>query len=114
MSDIRSRLADALSRSDMTGILLPRDAHELATHLLSLPGIAITALPDLMGDRSVVAESIRDQPMWAVNDAWTTISDEGEIELEADGQMLYGSLKSAQNARDLAAALLAAAVQAQE
>lgn len=75
--------------------------------------IAAVELPELMGDRSVVAESIRNQPMWALNDAWAAVNEDGEIELEADGQDLYGTLGTARDARDLAAVLLAAANEAE-
>lgn len=71
--------------------------------------VAVVEMPPLMEDRSVVAESIREQPMWARNDAWAAVNDEDRIEFEADGQNIYGTLATARDARDLAAVLLAAA-----
>lgn len=78
--------------------------------LLSLEGVAIVALPEQMVDRSNVAESIKDRPMWEVGGAWTSLTDNaGEIEFEADDQNANGCLNSPAEARAFAAALLAAA-----
>ena len=78
--------------------------------VLSLEGVAIVALPEQMVDRSNVAESIKDRPMWEVGGAWTSLTDNaGEIEFEADNQNACGCLNSPAEARALAAALLAAA-----
>lgn len=82
--------------------------------LLSLEGVAIVALPALMVDRSNVAESIKDRPMWEVGGAWTSLTDNaGEIEFEADKQNAYGCLNSPAEARALAAVLLAASAAAE-
>ena len=82
----------------------------VAEVLLSLEGVAIVALPALMVDRSNVAESIKDRPMWEVGGAWTSLTDNaGEIEFEADNQNACGCLNSPAEARALAAVLLAAA-----
>lgn len=126
MTDLRQRLIARLvdervpsrlvyGQDEPVGFESQREwAEHVADALLSLPGIAIVELPEQMTDRSVVAESIRNQPMWALNGAWASINDEGEIELEADGQMLCGALASPQDARDLAAVLLAAANAAEQ
>ena len=82
-------------------------AHQ-ADVLLSLEGVAIVALPTLMVDRSNVAESIKDRPMWQVEDAWTCLELADRIEYEAAGQNVFGTL-TVTEARALAAALLAAA-----
>lgn len=85
-------------------------ADHMADVLLSLEGVAIVALPTLMVDRSNVAESIKDRPMWEVGGAWTSLTDNaGEIEFEADSQNACGCLNSPAEARAFAAALLAAA-----
>lgn len=110
---IRERLADAIRRELSWLTLETVNPVRVADVLLSVPGIAVVELPQLMEDLSGVAESIRNQPMWALNDAWATVTDEGEIELEADGQELYGTLGTARDARDLAAVLLAAADEAE-
>ena len=77
-------------------------------------GVAIVALPTLMVDRSNVAESIKDRPMWEVGGAWTSLTDNaGEIEFEADNQNACGCLNSPAEARALAAVLLAASAAAE-
>lgn len=87
----------------------PDFCDHLADVLLSLEGVAIVALPALMVDRSNVAESIKDRPMWEVGGAWTSLTDNaGEIEFETDNQNAYGCLNTPDDARALAAALLAA------
>lgn len=85
-------------------------ADHMVDVLLSLEGVAIVALPEQMVDRSNVAESIKDRPMWEVGGAWTSLTDNaGEIEFEADDQNANGCLNSPAEARAFAAALLAAA-----
>lgn len=86
----------------------PHTPEHLADVLLSLEGVAIVALPTLMVDRSNVAESIKDRPMWQVEDAWTCLELADCIEYEAAGQTECGTL-TVTEARALAAALLAAA-----
>ncbi|ORB93976.1 hypothetical protein LAUMK4_05860 [Mycobacterium persicum] len=84
-------------------------AEHTANALLSLEGVAIVALPALMVDRSNVAESIKDRPMWEVGGSWTSLTDNaGEIEFETDNQNACGCLNTPDDARALAAALLAA------
>jgi len=85
-------------------------ADHMVDVLLSLEGVAIVALPEQMVDRSNVAESIKDRPMWEVGGAWTSLTDNaGEIEFEADDQNANGCLNSPAEARAFAAVLLAAA-----
>jgi hypothetical protein len=50
--------------------------------------------------------------MWSPGDAWTCLREPDLIEFEADGQRTYGEL-SITAARNLAAALLAAAISAE-
>ena len=118
MTDIRAKLAEALESGVRSGggtwwagaHDIPSLAEHLADVVLSLEGVAIVALPEQMVDRSNVAESIKDRPMWEVGGAWTSLTDNaGEIEFEADNQNACGCLNSPAEARALAAALLAAA-----
>lgn len=125
-TDVRARLAAALR--DQHAVAYDDDAamyycdcgmatgdyrvwaDHMVDVLLSLEGVAIVALPEQMVDRSNVAESIKDRPMWEVGGAWTSLTDNaGEIEFEADDQNANGCLNSPAEARALAAALLAAA-----
>lgn len=83
----------------------------VADRILAIPGIAVVELPGYMTDRSNVHESIRHQPMWEKGQAWATIQeggpDEGLVYFEI-GSSGYGTVDAVE-ARDLAAALLAAA-----
>lgn len=116
MTDIRTRLADTLaefmpeSDGGQDGSLNLR----IADALLSLPGIAIIELPELMGDRSHVADSIRNQAMWTTGDSWATLNPDTTVEFESDGQKVYGTLAGPADARTLAAVLLAAANAAEQ
>ncbi|MGV8064588.1 hypothetical protein PJP13_24295 [Mycobacterium kansasii] len=123
MSDVRAKLAEALRGHQRNpygqhdgwwecscSADEPHTPEHLADVLLSLEGVAIVALPEQMVDRSNVAESIKDRPMWEVGGAWTSLTNNaGEIEFEADSQNTYGCLSSPNEARELAAVLLAAA-----
>lgn len=80
-----------------------------ADAILAIPGIAVVQLPGQMGDREEVPEVIRDRPMWEQRHAWATIEGDGLIYFEnGSGGSGYGTVNAAE-ARDLAAALLAAA-----
>lgn len=116
MTTARDRLAAALRAAGKAWVDDEDDRipfyEALASALLALPGIAIVAIPAQMHDRSNVAESINDRPMWEIGGAWTSLTDNaGEIEFEADSQNAYGCLSNPAAARDLAAALLAAAAE---
>ena len=81
----------------------------VATAILALPGIAVVELPELMANREEVPQSIRHQSMWEQRYAWATIQDDdGLIYFENGSGVAYGTVNPAE-ARDLAAALLAAA-----
>lgn len=119
---LRARLADAIAEAlesnPSVDLTVPfargRIGFRVADVLLSLPGIAIVELPPMMEDRSNVAVSIRCQPMWTAGDAWVTVNPDSSIEFEADEQYAYGTLRSPEAARTLAAALLAAANAAEQ
>lgn len=82
-------------------------AEHVADAILALPGIAVIELPELMGtERDHVAESMRDHDMWEQGQSWATLERVDRIYMEAG--TAYGSVSPA-IARDLAAALLAAA-----
>lgn len=81
----------------------------LADAILAIPGVAVVELPEQMVDREEVPEAIRHQSMWEREYAWATIQDDGLIYFEnGSGGSGYGTVNAAE-ARDLAAALLAAA-----
>lgn len=84
-----------------------------ADAILAIPGIAVVELPELMANREEVPQSIRHQSMWEQKYAWATIQDDGLIYFEngSDG-VAYGTVNPTE-ARDLAAALLAAAEHAE-
>lgn len=89
--------------------------HEDVQYLLDAlraNGYEVVKLPDQMTDKSSAYYAVRDRPMWLVNDSWTCIDVEGDIEFEAFGQDSIGSGLSPRDARALAAALLAAAAAA--
>lgn len=130
MPDLRAQIADALAGHDhwdYAGDLQCRcgesfygdgdgdkKAQEWGAHaadvVLALPGVAVVGLPEQMTDRSNVADSIKDRPMWEVGGSWTSLTDNaGEIEFETDNQNACGCLNTPDDARALAAALLAAA-----
>lgn len=105
MSDIRTRLVTALKEHErwLTGHL-PMPHEVLADVLLSLPGIAITELPEpdeILKNRAVFHAA----PYRVVS--VTGGVDQGFVDLN-NTHLLY------RNARTLAAALLAAANAAQE
>lgn len=82
-------------------------AHQ-ASVIAALPNIAIVHVPtEQMTDRSYVADSIQDRPMWLVGDSWSCISEHG-VEFETDSQNAYGTVP-VDGIADLAAVLLAAA-----
>lgn len=94
MSDLRTRLADALR---MNGDTCTRaNAEYLADVLLSLPGIAIVELPERLPG-FVEGE----KPKWAI---WNTV-----IEADRAGVHVNGLLMYANEARAYAARLLVAA-----
>ncbi|WP_158070631.1 hypothetical protein, partial [Mycobacterium sp. NS-7484] len=82
----------------------------IAAHLKALADERVVAveLPEQMVDRSNVAESLRGEPMWETGGSWTCLTSPDCIEFEAAHQTEYGTL-SVREARELAAALLAAA-----
>lgn len=81
----------------------------LADAILAIPGIAVVELPEQMVDREAVPQAIRHMPMWEQRHAWSTIQCDGLIYFEnGSGGSGYGTVNAAE-ARDLAAALLAAA-----
>lgn len=89
-----------------------RQVEDYPAHLLAAlraNGYEVVKLPDQMTDKSSAYYAVRDRPMWLVNDSWTCIDVEGDIEFEAFGQDSIGSGLSPRDARALAAALLAAA-----
>lgn len=75
---------------------------------LKSAGYAVVELPKQMTDRSYVAECLRSLPMWTADTAWTCLREPDLIEFEGDNQNVYGDIGIAE-ARNLAAALLAAA-----
>ena len=78
-----------------------------ALNALRAAGYEVVKLPGQMTERENVAESIRNLPMWEVDDSWVCRIDQDDIEIEADGQSLYGTMR-VDKAASLAAALLAA------
>lgn len=99
--ELRERIAELLE------LLRPATPAEAADAILAMPGIAVVELPEPMGaERDHVAESMRDRDMWEQGQAWVTIERVDRIYMEAG--TAYGSVSPA-IARDLAAALLAAA-----
>lgn len=80
----------------------------VASVIAALPDIAIVPIPtEQMTDRSYVADSIQDRPMWLVGDSWSCINEHG-VEFETDSQNAYGTVP-VDGIADLAAVLLAAA-----
>lgn len=99
--ELRERIAELLE------LLRPATPSEAADAILAIPGIAVVELPEQIGvERDHVAESMRGQDMWEQGQAWVTVENADRIYLEAG--TAYGSMSPA-IARDLAAALLAAA-----
>ena len=130
MPDLRAQIADALAGHDhwdYAGDLQCRcgesfygdgdgdkKAQEWGAHaadvVLALPGVAVVGLPEQMTDRSNVADSVKDRPMWEVGGAWTSLASVGGIDFETTAvHGGYGTLETPDEARALAAALLAAA-----
>jgi hypothetical protein len=100
-------------RNNMDGDVL--DLHrisligETVRNTLAIPGIAVVELPEPMTNREEVPQAIRHQSMWEQRYAWATIQGDGLIYFEnGSGGSGYGEVDAAE-ARDLAAALLAAA-----
>jgi len=77
---------------------------------------AIVELPEQMTDRSNVADSIKDQPMWLEGDSWSCLGAgdmEGLVEFEAHSQNVYGAVTNT-GAKTLAAVLLAAVAERED
>lgn len=88
---------------------------DIALTALTTAGYEVIGpLPEEMTDRSNVAESIRNQPMWQEGGAWATVDEEGGIDIEAAGQCIAYVGLSPSEARTIAAVLLAAARRAEE
>lgn len=85
----------------------------LADAILALPGIAVVELPEPMTDLSNVATMLAKSPNFQVGDSWACLRPDGMVEFETAQQQHYG-IVGPQDARDLAAALLAAAEYAEK
>lgn len=111
-NELRDRIAELLIAhpSGLRAVGDPPDwPWAVADAILALPGIAVVELPELMANLEEVHQSIRHQPMWEQKYAWATIQDDGLIYFEnVSGGVAYGKVNPAE-ARNLAAALLAAA-----
>lgn len=112
VTDIRARLADALKKIDYDSIMYgdKKTFLEQADALLSLPGIAITELPEPDSTRYDGDEhEPEDRLCWLPGDDFeVSVWNQGEVQREGFG---WGDLEplSVAEARTVAAALLAAA-----